>query len=568
MDIIKTSIGLTKTIKNVARLREILSVFAKHGFDEFIISTKLDSLIPNFVIPRSRFKKEEDESEYDFWKSLGYRLRKSFEELGPSFIKVGQLLSSREDIFHPTLIQELKQLQNHAKEIKFQDAVSEIEKSLGKPYSHVYKSIDPLPIGVASIGVVYKAQLLDGKDVVLKVRRPNAKKSIVNDFEIISFIVNRLEKNSKELRHLGLSRAINDFFKSIQLELNFIFEANNNKKIGESIANIDTNSIFVIPNVYRKLSSERMLVMDYLNGKAFNEITDLSKYPELEEKLIEGVKLFLHNMLSDGFFHADLHGGNFIYLENGQIGLLDFGLVGVLSHKNRSNLIAILYALLSNNYENLVIEFLDVAEYDNIPNYDALVSDIRDALTPFVGLSAKEIDATQLTYCLISTLSKHEIYLPREWFVIFRAIMTLDGVGKSLGINLDIFAVIESEIKELMGDMFSKEAILEDSLWMARDMLGSLRILPRHISWMLKEFAKRKYTFEHNVVGLNQEVQKVSKGLFFLGMLILASTFFISGAILSDGVEVRSFQDVPPLTFVCWLLSMLTMLRASFFLKN
>lgn len=568
MNILKTSIGITKTIKNVSRFREILSVFARHGFDEFILKSKLHLYIPNFVIPKSRFQNNEEHlSDYAFWKSVGFRLRSAFEELGPSFIKVGQLLSTREDIFNPALIKELKKLQDKVKPIEFSEAKAVIAKNLGVSIESVFESIDSEPIGVASIGVVYKAKLTTGQNVVIKVRRPKIRKTINNDFEIINFIVSQIEKVSEEFRYLGVSRAINDFFKSIQLELNFLFEANNSEKLKGNLEKIDKDKIFKIPRIYKEYSSEKVLVMELLDGKAFNKIECIGDFPELEEKLLKGVKLFLRTMLSDGFFHADLHGGNFFNLGNGQIGLIDFGLVGVLSKKNRSNLVAILFAILTNNYENLVFEFLDVADYEGIPDHEALVRDLRDALTPFIGMSVQEIDATALTHSLVTTLSKHQIYLPREWFVIFRAIMTLDGVGKSLNIDLNIFEIIESEIQEIMAELMTKESILEDAAWLGRDALSSIRIIPRHLKWMLKEFSKRKYTIDISLQGMNKEVSLLSRSVYFFAMVMLSSTFFISGTILAKDVRITNIHEIPFLTLICWGLSLASFISARFIMK-
>lgn len=567
MNIIKTGIGITKTIKNVGRFREILSVFARHGFDEFIISTKLHLVIPNFVIPKSRFKKNKDENDYDFWKSVGIRLRKSFEELGPSFIKLGQLLATREDILDPALISELKKLQSKVASVPFSEVKQKIEKELGKPISEIFDEFNEDPIGVASIGIVYKAKLKSGKDVVVKVRRPNIRKNITNDFEIINYIVNRLEKASSEIKFLGISRAISDFFKSIELELNFLIEANNNKKIKENLEILDKDKIFVIPDIHRNLSSEKVLVMDFLDGVPFNEIRNIEEHGNLKSNLDKAVKLFLHTMLADGFFHADLHGGNFFKLENDKIGIIDFGLVGTLSKNNRSSLVAILYAVITNNYENLVYEFLDVADYEVIPNHEMLVRDIRDALVPYVGLSVKETDVTALIFAIVSTLSKHEIHLPREWFVIFRALMTLDGVGKSLDIDLNIFEVIDSEIHGIIGELVSKETLIEEAGWLGRDVVNSLRVIPRHLKWMLKEFSKRKYTFDLNLVGTNKQINVLSRSIYFLGLMILSSTFFLSGILVMEDINITKFSEIPIVSIFCWILSGISFLRASMIYK-
>lgn len=213
MDIIKTGLGIHKTIKNVARLSEILSVFAKNGFDQIIIQSKLHSIIPGFAFPQKRIKKALGELDgADFYKTLGYRLRLSFEELGPSFVKLGQLLSTRRDLFPEEFVAELTLLQSEAKSIPFDQANEVINRNLPKSSSEIFKYIDKKAIGNASIGVVYQGELLTGEKVVLKIRRPNIKQQLINDFEILSFIAERLERASAEIRFLGLSRIIDDFF--------------------------------------------------------------------------------------------------------------------------------------------------------------------------------------------------------------------------------------------------------------------------------------------------------------------------------------------------------------------
>ncbi len=567
MNIIKTGIGITKTIKNVSRFREVLSVFAKHGFDEFIINSNLHLVIPDFVIPKSRYKKNDESSEYAFWQSVGTRLRQAFEELGPSFIKMGQLLSTREDILDPLLITELKKLQNNVRPLPFKEIKKRIELELGDGTPNIFEYIEESPIGVASIGLVYKAKLKSGEDVVVKVRRPNIRKTLLQDFELMAFIVGRIEKSFPELKYMGLSRAIEDFFKGIQLEVNFLIEANNSRKIKEVIEAIDEKKILQIPKIYPEYSTSKVLVMEYLEGTPFNQLKNIEEHNDLQEKLINGVKLFMHNMLSDGVFHADLHGGNFFLLNNDKIGLIDFGLVGHLSKQNRTSLIAILFALLSNNYENLVLEFLDIAEYEDIPNAEILTRDIRDALTPFIGMSVQELDATALFHAIVETLGKHQVYLPREWFIIFRALMTLDGVGKSLRIDLNIFDIIESEIRPIMSDMISKDALIEESAWLTRDMLNSMRIVPRHIKWLLKDLAKKKYQIDLKFEETNKEINFLSRSIYFLGMTILSATFFIGGIIIINDLTVTHLNQIPIVTYVCWGLSIASFIRANMLLK-
>lgn len=571
MDIVRTGIGLTKTIKNVARFREIINVFWRNGFDEFIIKTNLHSKIPGFVLPKSRIEAalEESEEGSDFWHSVGFRLRKSFEELGPSFIKLGQLLASREDLLDPALIKELKLLQNKVQGISFSEAKEILERNFEKPINEVFESLSEKPIGTASIGIVYKGILKTGEEVVVKVRRPKIKQTIRTDFEIIAFISAQLDKVSSDFKYLGVSRAIEDFFNSIQVELNFLVEAQNCKKLRSNLEQIDKENMFIIPKVFKDFSSDEVLVMEFLSGRPFNEIGDLqNENIDLEPKLQKSVRIFTHTILADGFFHADLHGGNFFLMPDGKIGLIDFGLMGSLSKKNRTNLVAILLALVTNNYENLTFELLDVADYEVIPNHEVLTRDIQDALLPFIGLSVQETDVTQLVHSIVTTLSKHQMYLPREWFIIFRALMTLDGLGKSINIDLNVFEVIDDEIHGIMKELISKESMMEDAMWLGRDTLNSIRIIPRHIRWLLKEFAKRKYKLEVELSGIQRDIKLISKSIYFIGLMFFASSLIFCGVYLVKDVDVRTHHDIPTLVWIFWSFGIAAVFRASTFIKK
>ena len=568
MDLIRTGISLTKTIKNVARFREILTVFSKNGFHSLIIKYGFGQEVSGTITSNSDSIDEMSDNAEEWWSIIGSRLRISFEELGPSFVKIGQLLATREDIFPPVFIRELKILQNNVKTIPFEESRTIIEESLGKPISQVFFDLETKPIGTASIGVVYKATLLSGEKVVVKVRRPGIEKILKTDFEIVSFLVSQIEKVSSDVRYLGLSRVINDFFKATANELNFLSEARNGDRLRSNLARIDTDKVLLIPKIYSEFTSSQILVMDFLDGKPFNEFRSLDELgPLMETKLIKSVEMFAQTLLQDGFFHADLHGGNFFILPNEQIGIIDFGLMGTLTKKNRANLVAVLYAVLTHNYDNLVYEFLEVAEYDIIPDHDELIRDFHESLSPFIGLSLKETNVTELVRAIISTLSKHRIYLPREWFVIFRGLMTMDGVGRSVNLDLNIFNILEKDVPTLLTQTINKEAAQEEALWIAKDLLTSLRIVPKHLKWYLREQAKRGYATEMKITGADNYVKSISRSLYFLGLSLLTSVFVIVGTIPLIGKNPESFDQVPTLSWIFWGLGVIIFSR-SFFLRK
>lgn len=568
MDLIKTGIGISKTIKNVARFREILTVLSRHGFSELIVKSGLDKVIPGFALPaRVSELKREDISSEEWWQIFGAQLRASFEELGPSFIKLGQLLATREDILEPAMIKELKLLQNKVKGIPFEIAREVIETNLGKKIHEVFSYFDETAIGTASIGVVYKAQLLNGQKVVVKVRRPGIAKTIATDFQILLFILQKLEKASSDIRFLGMSKMVNDFFKSTQNELNFQIEAQNCERLKKNLLVIDKENILVVPYVYREYTTQEVIVLEFLDGRPFNEFNSLEQLgPVVVDRLLKSVELFTHTLLADGFFHADLHGGNFFVMPDQKIGLIDFGLMGTLSKKNRANLIAIMYSLITHDFENLVYEFLEVAEFDSIPNHEELIRDIKDAISPYVGLSVKETNMSELVRNLIKTLSKHELYLPREWFIIFRALITLDGVGKSIGLDLNIFQILEKDLDKLVGEMLSKKNAQEELMWVAKDIISSLRIVPKHIKWFLKEVSKNNYALEIRIKEVDNLSKSISRSFYLLGMSLLASVLILCGTIFVRNVSVLSIYDIPLLSWIFWgfagyLLVRITLMR-------
>lgn len=569
MDIIKTGLGISKTIKNVSRFREILTVLSRHGFSELIVKSGLDKVIPGFVLPaRVSELKSEDYTTEEWWQIFGQQLRQSFEELGPSFVKLGQLLSTREDILDPALIKELKLLQNQVKPIPFETAKEVIESNLGKNLRDIFLDIDEKPIGTASIGVVYQARLHDGQRVVVKVRRPNIKKLIMTDFEILIFIVGKLEKVSSEIRILGLSRMISEFFKSTQTELNFLIEAQNCERLKKNLEVIDKEQVIVVPKVFRELSTQEVLVLEFMDGKPFNQFNSLETLGmDMVDKLEKSVQMFTHTLLADGFFHADLHGGNFFVLKDRRIGIIDFGLMGTLSKKNRANLIAILYAIVTHNFDNLVYEFLDVAEYETVPDHEELIRDIKDSISPFIGLSVQETNMSELVRNLISTLSKHELYLPREWFIIFRALMTLDGVGKSLGYDINIFKVLEKDLPVLVTELLSQKNAQEELMWVAKDVISSLRILPKHLKWFLKESSRNNYAVEIRIRDLDELSRSISRSLFILGQALLTCMCLLIGAIFIRNTNVTSIYDIPPLTWIFWCVAVYLLIRMALLRK-
>ena len=541
------------------------------ALEEFVVQGAR-SKIPLIVLPKTKSKilEELERDTNSTWQQvLGYRLRLCFEELGPAFIKFGQLLSSREDLFDTGFIAEMEKLRDKVKPVPFEVAKESIESALGDKVSVFFEYINPKAIGTASIGVVYEAQLKSGESVVVKVRRPNIERMIETDFSILLFLVNQIERTSAELRGLGLSRIIKDFSSSLQSELNFNVEALNCERFKENLSKRDVTQIFYIPKIYNELTKENILVMEKINGTPFSDRDGLAPIiDKIHTSLETGLQYFMKSFLQDGFFHADLHGGNFFYMDNGKIGIIDYGLMGSLGKKSRINFIAIIYALITFNYENLVYEFLDVAEYEQTPDVDNLINDVKDALNPFIGLTVKQTNYSEVFKVITSCLLRHELFLPRDWFIVFRALMTLDGVGKSLNMDIDIFGLLENDMTDVLKSTVDRNEVLEELVWATRDILPIMRIFPRHLKWFLKDFAKKNYEIQVKHYGYENEIRKATGSIKFLGFSLFSSSLIISGVILSNGITIKNYTDVPIISYLFWFFGILSFLRGYFSFKK
>jgi ubiquinone biosynthesis protein len=550
------STGIVQSIRNVTRFREILSVFVKNGFEEFIYKSKLHEKIPNFVFPAS--KKEQvvanSISTDQWWATVGHRLRLSFEELGPAFIKFGQLLGTRDDFFAPAFTQEMKKLQDNVKGISWLEAKESIEKCWGKPYLEVCDLIIQEPIASASIASVFTAVLKNGEKVVIKVKRQGIDQIIESDFQLMSVLVRTLENTSEQFKWMALSRTLEEFYRSIKVEVNLLYELKNLERLRSNLFKVKGSEILILPKPYPDLCNENILVMEFLDGVPFSKLkpTDVTK--ELQDKLLKCVQLFLHSMLKDGFFHADLHGGNFFYLNDNKIGVVDFGLVGTLSHKNKSTFMSILYNLTVGDFDRLVYELLEVAEYDKVPDYQELARDLEVTLSPFLVLSASQIPSAEFMQNLVGILSKYRIYLPREWSIIFRALVTLDGVGRSLGIDIKVFEILDQSTKEFTSTLINKDQIMMESLWFLKDSLSSLRMWPRHVNWFLKEVSKNNYAFDFKIKGLSRDLSIASKSIQFLGFVVMSCTFLSLGIFFIED-KSTNFNSFPTMTLVFWIAS-------------
>lgn len=324
MGIIQKGSQIGKNLKSAARVRTIVGVLAKHGFQNVLEKAKLG----RFLL--EKFSSADHLEKY----SAAERLKMSFEELGPTFIKLGQLLSTRPDLIPLAFANELKKLQDNVLPVDF----AEIEKILKTKYPQledVFLSIEDKPLATASIAQVHSARLRNGDDVVIKVQRPGILKQINDDLSVLYFIADLIETSAPELRVYNFTAIVDEFFKTMELETNFLIEANNIIRFQKNFENDPT---IKIPKVYLEHTNEQILVMELIKGVRLSQPQALKQDGVDPLQVVKkGMKTFFKMVFQDRFFHGDLHAGNIFILPNNQFGLVDFGVVGRLSVKTRED---------------------------------------------------------------------------------------------------------------------------------------------------------------------------------------------------------------------------------------
>src|SRR5437868_7906127 len=363
--LLKTGSQIGKTLKNAARLRIIVGVFARHGFHGVAEKIKLGKFIVERLSASSELEKL----------TIPERLRMSFEELGPTFVKLGQVLASRPDLIPEEYTSEFEKLHDRVQSIPFEVVESVLKEEFGSSLYQKFSFIDPNPLGAASIAQAHLAKLATGETVVIKVQRPGIIQTINDDLNVLYMLSELLTAYVPETRAYNPTGIVDEFFKTLELETNFIVEANNIRRFSENFASEDD---IKIPKVYMELTTERVLTLEALEGIPLSQEGALKQEGLDAQTLIrKGLKAYMKMVFADGLFHGDLHAGNFFVLPNNQIGLIDFGVVVRLNNKTQATVANMLLALSREDYDRLAYEYVDLAPFTDTVNVDLSAKDLR-----------------------------------------------------------------------------------------------------------------------------------------------------------------------------------------------
>ncbi len=443
MDILKTG-------KDLRRLNEIVNILIKFGFGDIIRRIGLaDSLEKAGKLIRYNMPEE------FLSQQPPARARAAMEEMGPTFIKLGQILATRVDLFSQEWIEEFEKLQDDTRSLPLEDLMPQLENSLGMPVKKAFKHIDEKPLGTASMAQVHKAITYKNQSVALKIRKPNIREKIESDIRLIQYLAKLAQSQSIDLRRYRPVAIVKEFERSLLRELDFSIEAKNAERIAENLKSIKYAKV---PKIYWEWTCEDLNVQEYIEGIPAKNTRELDA-AGLDRKLIahRGGKIVWKSMLIDGFFHADPHPGNFLILPKNRIAILDFGMVGKLSSTRREQLMKMTRSVVLQDAAGTAAVLMEWT--DGNVDFDALTSESEDLIQQFYGLSLSEVNIPQLILQATDLLREFDIALPPDIALFSKACITLEGFGRLLNPDFDLMTEAEPLIREWGKNRYSPTAL-------------------------------------------------------------------------------------------------------------
>jgi ubiquinone biosynthesis protein len=531
--------NLTRTFKSARRLQQIVNVFLKYGFGRIIDQIQLGRYIP--------FKKRL--RSFGDWPALKgptvpERLRLAFAELGPSFIKFAQLLSSRPDLITPGYANEFKKLQDEVPPFDLSEAKKIIEDELGCTLESIFSSFADIPSAAASIAQVHKATLVDGAEVAVKIQRPQIKEQIESDLNILNIIARLLVKHVPESRFFNPIGIVDEFGRTVSKELDFIIEARNCMKLrGDFKGNAD----IYIPKVYHEYVTEKILVMEHIQGSRIDNIRAIDEMGLDKVKLSKTlIDVYFKQILENGFFHADPHPGNILVRTDGVVCFLDFGIVGRVSEELKEIMANTFIAIIEKDFDGLINQYIELGIVPDDADLDSFrrdfKMDIRDFLEPLYDLKIQQIDFTQYVETFVRLATKYNLKIPSDLLLIDKTLLMLENIARQLNPDLVLVAEAQPYASTIVMKRISPSRLYEKARKNVTDVTDFIFFFPRNMTKLFNKAIKDDIQVKMYHVNLPELIKDMDKASNRIAFAMVVSAILLSSAIMhAAGVEPRIF---------------------------
>ena len=523
------------------RFSQISRVLVRHGF--------------GFVFDVRRGRREKKGLQEFLAPSFGVRLRRTLDDLGPTFVKFGQVLSTRSDILPEGVLSELQKLQDTARPMPAGVAQEIIELELGASVEEVFASFDPDPLGSASIGQVHRAVLLSGEAVAVKVQRPEAPGRVGGDLELMREFAGFLDRRFGRRIFIDVRGLVAEFEVVIRRELDYTAEAANARRFAANFVETPV----VIPAVYLELSTTRVLTMEYVEGTRFRDIRPLLMAPSERRRVASmGAEAIFKMAFEDGFFHGDPHPSNLLLTPEGELALLDFGMVGYMSRGDIDALSGLFIAVIQRDASAAVrgLEGLGVRYATEVRG--DLVRDLREFLNKYSGLSIGEVTLGQALSELIALARRYRLRMPPVFPLLTKALVTAEGLARAIDPTINVYEVARPYARRLLSKRYRPDTVLEAVGERTLEYARYAEDYPEQLRLLLAELADGELEVRLRHQGLDEltgEVDVLANRLVFAivtGALLLGSC--VLGVFDRGGTQVP-YLGVPLVSFIGFTLA-------------
>jgi ubiquinone biosynthesis protein len=510
--------SLLNTVRDLDRLRQIVTVLARHGFGEVVQRTGLGSLVKSKdaeTVPPVR---------------VGERIRLVLQDLGPSFVKLGQIISTRPDLIPEDVIRELKKLQDEVPPETFEAVRTQIESDLGAPVSELFEELDEQPLASASVAQVHRARLKTDEgvaDVVVKVQRPRVKNIVERDVDLLYWLAHAVERSMPESRTYQPVKLVAEFDRAVTAELDFTLEADNAERFADNFEGIPFAKF---PKVYRQASSRRVLTLEYLDGKKVYAAIEQGFSGEAIAK--RAVEVIIKQIFEDGFFHADPHPGNVFIMgtpDEPIIAMIDLGLVGRLTPRMRDRTIDMMVAAVREDYPGIADALWAIGSPKEKVDREAYEAEVTMLSQKYLGKQLADIEMSGLISDLVYGARKYEIEIPADFVLVGKALMTVEGVGKEIFPELDVFEEVKPYFLRLMYQRYSPERITQDALRSIMRLSSAAGEMPLQLQEILDDLRKGAFGLQVKDTGAREAADRLGRHVF---NGVGVASLFVSAAIL------------------------------------
>jgi ubiquinone biosynthesis protein len=522
------------------RATEIFTILARNGFADLLDQAGAPASMWRHVVPHPAHPMTTYE-----------RMRVTAEQLGPTFVKFGQVLSMRPDAVPEGLILELRKLQSNVKEIPFAEMVTVLDESLGRPHAEVFKKFDEKAAAAASLAQVYKAQVRDtGVKVAVKVQKPGISRTIEIDLDLMGWIAGQLHHRSASLRPYDFPAIVEEVRKGVLRELDFRVEARNQEYF--NAINPDKEKVFA-PAVMRELSSERVMVTEWVDGTSVGSTTLPAE--QRREIAASGASSIIRQILVDGFFHADPHAGNVIVTDDGRLAFIDWGLAGHLTRRLRYALGDFWVASAEQDPERLVRIAADLAPSAARPDLREMEKEVMVALRDELNFATGRQELGRAMLKLLYILGKNEIPLSRDFSLTAKAVLSIEEIARTLDPDFDLRIYAQPLLAQQRRERWSPKSLLGIAEDVARASLRGLRELPSELTRLMRRLEHDNLTvnFQHKGLEHLEETLGMAANRVTLGVIV-GSLIVGSSLIVTTGAGPRLF-GYPALGIIGYLIS-------------